>query len=191
VIAQERLDRVIKFGTPKAIPAEGYYVYVITENNSICYIGKGRNQRVKSHFNNSSNQLLASRMRENKDFFDWFILDTFDNEYDCFNYEELLIRNCKELNHKLYNKIHYSNTYQYNAFFRGMLSIFKQWEEMIFEDNSTSKILSPTQSADIIFSMIKDFCKGLTQVPSYRGKPMNELGYKSSIEQGKIRITVI
>ena len=80
--AQNIVDLQILSKSKTEIPKDGYYVYAITKENIVVYIGKGKSNRVKSHFGKSSNARLALDYKENPTLFDYFILECFDEEYE-------------------------------------------------------------------------------------------------------------
>lgn len=188
--AQQRLSFISQIGIAKAIPKRGYYVYGIIEGGEICYIGKGKGQRVLTHFYNSSNQLLASKIRDNQSFYDWAILDTFESEYESFEYEERLIVNCKQTRHKLYNKAHYSHYNQFNSLVRVFFKVLTQFENLIFDVSQDYGVLKPNEVADIFFNTIKRTCSGMKQIPTYNSKPINELSYSVTMVSDKMKINV-
>lgn len=190
LLAKNRLNLIKSIGLSKSIPKRGYYVYVITENDSICYIGKGKQYRVLSHFKNSSNHTLNLKIRENKNNYDWHILEEFDNEYDCLNYEEELILNCKRNKHKLYNVIHNSKGKQYNKLIIHFFNSLRLYEQNTYEQITDPNILTIKQVTEIYFEIIKNTCKKLIDIPRYKGKPLNELSFIEQIQNDRVRIVV-
>ena len=88
----------------KIIPKNGYYVYIITENDKICYIGKGKKNRVLSHIKGNGNKYISKKRNIHK--YDWFIVYKTLNEFEAFNYERTLLLDAKENNIELYNIIY-------------------------------------------------------------------------------------
>lgn len=175
----------------KKIPLHGYYIYVIRENGIIKYIGKGKKNRVISHFTNSSNQYLKSLIKENRNIFDWEIIALFDEEVDAFDLEEKLIIDCKNKNHKLYNKVHYSHYGQYNSEIRQIFNVLKQYENMVFINIKSSKnILTPYECTKIIKNIIDKLCSKMILIPMYKGKKINELNFNLCNINGLNKIIV-
>jgi hypothetical protein len=190
LVADSKLELSKHLCINKSIPLRGYYVYVITENNYICYIGKGKNNRVKSHFTDSSNQVLKSKIKENKNIFDWHIIDVFDTEIEAFDLEEDLIIDCKKNKHKLYNKVHYSNYGQYNKEVRSIFNVLNQLEKMVFIDIKRDNILSIHETTKIFFKIINDICLKMKYIPVYMKKPINELNYSLTKIDNYIKVSV-
>lgn len=160
----------------KSIPKRGFYVYAITENEEVCYLGKGKGQRVLSHFNRSTNQLLSQRIKENRNLYDWFIIEVFDSEYECLEYEEQLIKSAKQADYKLYNSTFYSNKNACHKSLKQVYEIFEQFRNRIFPINTPSeKIITALERARILLNICKSDYSDLKVKPIYRGKPLDEL----------------
>lgn len=173
--AQNIVDLQILSKSKTEIPKDGYYVYAITKENIVVYIGKGKSNRVKSHFGKSSNARLALDYKENPTLFDYFILECFDEEYESFDFEELLIRDCKAIDFKLYNSIHYTNEFAYNKELRGYMMLLSQFETMVFFKKYAHSEFSSLDRANLLLDMIKDTFKNCITVPLYKGKNITEL----------------
>lgn len=184
-------DVLNQAGNSKAIPMQGYYVYAILENNSICYIGKGKKYRVTAHFKGYGNMLLYSKIKDGVNIYDWVVLKSFENESDALDFETAMIKDCIKNNIHLYNSAHYSTGTKSGEIFRGAFSLLKDYENRIFPDAICSS-LSVSQLAELVIKLFKDICKSLPKdkIPTYRSKPLNELNYLIRPEYGKNRIVI-
>lgn len=160
----------------KEIPHRRYYVYAITENGDVCYIGKGKGKRVLSHFKNSTNQLLGQRIRESRNIYDWYIIDDFESELDCLEREKQLICLLKRYGHRLYNSTYYNSKRKFNKSLKQIYEVFEQFRNFTFPiEMPNDKIIGALERAEIILSMCKKEFHNLEVQPIYRGKPLIEL----------------
>lgn len=189
--AQSRYEFSKAIGKPKVIPINCFYVYIITEGEIVCYIGKGTGKRVLSHFNGRGNVLLGTKIKSDPHLYSWAILEEYDNEYDCLDYEEQLILECKKAKHKLYNKVHYDSSSTYNKEFRGIFGLFKQYEERIFPSQMSTS-MSLIELLDILFKMVKEVCQkvSLENIPLYRGRRLDQLNYFITPYRDKNRVNI-
>lgn len=166
------------------LPKTGFYVYALLENNVVCYIGKGSKNRVLQHFKGSTNQLLASRLRDNEASFKWLILECFSDEYECIEYETELIQDCRECKHRLYNKVHYSSNNQLNEYMRFFMWTFKRYENFVYKDQTDQGLWHISKSVDVLFYLIERTVELISQyrMPTYKGVPIDQLGYFISSE---------
>jgi hypothetical protein len=190
--AQEIVNYQINNGKTD-LPTSGFYVYAITKSNIVVYIGKGKKKRVLSHFGNSSNMKLAFDYKENPTLFDYFILECFDEEIECLDFEEHLIRDCKAIKFNLYNSTHYLNELAYNKELRSYVMLLNQFDYMVFYKKygvHSHEIFSPLERAQLVLDMIKDNFKNWKQVPKYKGKPITELKAIAFEHQDYIKIKI-
>ena len=176
--AQKLVDLQIVSKCKTEIPKDGYYVYAIVKENIVVYIGKGKNNRVKSHFGKSSNMKLAFDYKENPTLFDYYILATFDEECETLDFEEVLIRECKTLKIELYNTIHYDKDFSYNQELRSYMMLLNQFELMVFYKKynvNIDGVFTPLERANLVLDMIKDTFKNCIKVPLYKGKNITDL----------------
>ena len=96
----------------KSIPQRGYYVYGIFKNNKIWYIGKGKKNRVLTHFYKSSNNSINNEIIQNKNNLTYSILYNANNEKEAYEVERQLINRCKISNIELCNVIYNKGTRQ-------------------------------------------------------------------------------
>lgn len=101
----------LKKGLNKSIPQRGYYVYAILENNKVCYIGKGKKNRVLSHFKGKGNETIFTLYKNSPNRYDWTILESELSEIESFEREKHYINLCKSNEVKLYNTIYNTKDY--------------------------------------------------------------------------------
>lgn len=157
------------------LPKSGFYVYAITKENIVIYIGKGTKKRVLTHFTRSTNAKLAYDLKENPALFDYFILDCFDEEIESFEFEESLIKECKALKIKLYNSTHYCNGLSKNKELQGYLMLLNQFDKMVFLNQYANQNFTPLARAKLLLDMIKENFSNYIEVPKYKGKNITEL----------------
>jgi len=158
----------------KAIPKRGFYVYAITENEQVCYIGKGKNYRVLSHFKGTGNQILGQKIKENPSAYDWEILKEFESEAECLQYEKYLIKGMKGSINKLYNTTHYSEGHN-EKLLKGLYEVLTQFRDRIFNTNTDCQSLPALERAKIILQICREAYSSAEIKPVYRGKPITEL----------------
>jgi hypothetical protein len=101
----------LKKGLNKSIPQRGYYVYAILENDKVCYIGKGKKNRVLSHFKGKGNETIFTLYKNSPNRYDWTILESELSEIESFEREKHYINLCKSNEVKLYNTIYNTKDY--------------------------------------------------------------------------------
>lgn len=160
----------------KFIPSTGYYVYIITEDGQPCYIGKGKRNRVLSHFERNCDSLVSYKIRENRMAFDWAILETFENEADAHSFEKEIIIALKNSKVKLYNTVYYTKSrYNLRLLIRCLLMNDKH-EKMFYRSDS---VVGARNMAMLMLQLIKDISKDCLQenLPLYKFKRIENLGY--------------
>lgn len=190
ILIDDPLNWIADFNM-KSIPVTGFYVYAILENNTICYIGKGKGNRVLSHFNGKGNIMLYSKIKGNQNIYDWAIVGQYQDEKDALVFEKLVIKKCLHEKVKLYNSVHYSGGRAKNELFKGIFSLLNDYEKRVFPCQISST-LTVEGLAELVISLIKDICSGVSKdkIPMYRSKPLDELSYYIRPEFGKNRVVI-
>lgn len=93
----------IRKGLNKSVPQRGYYVYAILENGEVCYIGKGKKNRVLDHFKGKGNKTIFNLYKTTSNEYDWTILEIQQNESESLERERYYINLFKANKTKLYN----------------------------------------------------------------------------------------
>ena len=112
----------------KSIPQRGYYIYGIYKNNKIWYIGKGKKNRVLSHFYKSSNNSINNELAQNQNIITYSILYSTNIESHAYKIEKQLILKCKSLNFELCNII-YNNGVRENPIYK-LINTFKSYSKI-------------------------------------------------------------
>ena len=177
------------------IEKNSYYVYVILEKGSICYIGKGINQRVKDHFK-LSNRLISQKIAEGRNDYEWKIIKYFDyDEFAALQYEKFLIKKFKAEGRKLYNVAHndYSLSINKKVKLKHYINLFNQWENKVFPyficENLNFTIMD---SVKCVLDAIKKECKNVKPnlIQYYNGIRLDNLNFYTTVENGNYKVNI-
>ncbi len=188
--AQSLVNEQLFRGFKKPISSVGYYVYAITKNDIVVYIGKGVKNRVLQHFKNSSNHRLFSEMKNNKKQFDWYILSYFDEQHEALEFEYNIITDAKIGGLKLYNKTHYSNSREFNSGLKLIYFVLKQYENMWFKVNTLNLYTCPKRRAETFLRCLKIEFENYSEKPMYKNKPFTELSLTLSFDNEWVQMII-
>lgn len=150
----------LRKGLNKNIPQRGYYVYAILENSKVCYIGKGKKNRVLDHFNGKGNKTIFNLYRTSSNEYDWTILEIQQTESESLERERYYINLFKKNKTKLYN-INY-NTKDYvlektNMVIKSMESLINITSYMYKCESDMKEVVSMSLNvAKQLYSEISD-----------------------------------
>lgn len=189
-LAQILVDEQIKHGFKNPLSSVGYYVYAITKDEKVVYIGKGKKNRVLNHFSNSSNNRLYSEIKNNKNSFNWFILSYFDEEIDALHYEYNAICDAKSKGVELYNKMHFSNSKEYSTGLKLIYYVLKQFEDMWFKIDTLGNEICPKKRAELFIKSLKDEFDWYQNKPMYKNKSITDLSVSIEKETNWYQIKI-
>jgi hypothetical protein len=137
----------------KSIPQRGYYIYGIFKNNKIWYIGKGKKNRVLTHFYKSSNNSINNELAQNENIITYSILYTTNNELQAYKIEKELIIRCNSLNFKLCNVIYNKGVSEYPIY--KLINMFKNFPKV--GNIHSVNILGITERVNMVLNVIRKF----------------------------------
>ena len=127
----------------KSIPQRGYYIYGIYKNNKIWYIGKGKKNRVLSHFYKSSNNSINNELVQNQN----IITSVSKKQVKILQ----LILKCKSLNFELCNII-YNNGVRENPIYK-LINTFKSYSKIA--KVPPNNVLGLTDCINMVLNVIR------------------------------------
>lgn len=114
------------------IPESGYYVYLIYRNTTVCYVGKGTGNRVKSHFFESCTSCVSQAICLDRDSFSYDVIFSSYDESECYNIERMLIEAYSYFKYDLFNTTHNNVSKRYLSEALNCIRIFRWCSNRFF-----------------------------------------------------------